>query len=78
MAPEFVLGLVILVIGTLGTVLPRRHTYLDRLINLEIPGWGLLLVMLSFDEALALLTFGGVSVLSTFIFVRVMEKRGQP
>jgi energy-converting hydrogenase A subunit E len=78
MAPEFVLGLVILVVGTLASALPRERTYLDRLINLEIPGWGLLLVMLSYDEALALFTFGGVSVLSTFIFVRVMEKRGQP
>jgi len=78
MAPEFVLGLVILVVGTIAAALPRERTYLDRLINLEIPGWGLLLVMLSYDEALALFTFGGVSVLSTFIFVRVMEKRGQP
>ena len=78
MAPEFVLGLAILVVGTIASALPRERTYLDRLINLEIPAWGLLLVMLSFDEALALLTFGGVSVLSTFIFVRVMEKRGQP
>jgi len=78
MAPEFVLGLAILVVGTIASALPRERTYLDRLINLEIPAWGLLLVMLSYDEALALFTFGGVSVLSTFIFVRVMEKRGQP
>jgi energy-converting hydrogenase Eha subunit E len=30
--------------------------------------------MLSYDEALALFTFGAVSVLSTFIYVRVMQK----
>lgn len=78
MSPEFVLGLVLILIGTVASAFPRPKTYLVQLINLEIPAWGLLLVMLSYDEALALFTFGGVSVLSTFIFVRVMEKRGQP
>jgi energy-converting hydrogenase A subunit E len=78
MAPEFVLGLLLLVIGTVASAWPVPRTYLARLINLEIPAWGLLLVMLSYDEALALLTFGGVSALSTYIFVRVMEKKGAP
>ena len=76
MTPEYILGLVILVIGSIYSAFPREKDYLTRLINLEIPGWGLLLVMLSYDEALALFTFGGVSVISTFVFVRVMEKRG--
>jgi energy-converting hydrogenase Eha subunit E len=31
--------------------------------------------MLSYDEALALFTFGAVSALSTFIYVRVMQKK---
>jgi len=74
--PEFILGLVILVIGTIYSAFPREKDYLTRLINLEIPGFGLLLVMLSYDEALALFTFAGVSVITTFVFVRVMEKRG--
>jgi energy-converting hydrogenase A subunit E len=74
--PEFILGLIILVIGSIYSAFPREKDYLTRLINLEIPGWGLLLVMLSYDEALALFTFGGVSVISTYVFVRVMEKRG--
>jgi energy-converting hydrogenase A subunit E len=78
MAPEFVLGLLLLVIGTVASAWPVPRTYLARLINLEIPAWGLLLVMLSYDEALALLTFGGVSALSTYIFVRGMEKKGAP
>jgi energy-converting hydrogenase A subunit E len=78
MAPEFVLGLLLLVIGSIASAWPVPRTYLSRLINLEIPAWGLLLVMLSYDEALALLTFGGVSALSTYIFVRVMEKTGEP
>jgi energy-converting hydrogenase A subunit E len=77
-APEFVLGLLLLVIGSIASAWPVPRTYLARLINLEIPAWGLLLVMLSYNEALALLTFGGVSALSTYIFVRVMEKKREP
>jgi energy-converting hydrogenase A subunit E len=75
MSPEFILGLVLIIVGTIASAFPRPKTYLVQLINLEIPAWGLLLVMLSYNEALALLTFGGVSALSTFIYVRVMQKK---
>ena len=75
MAPEFILGLVLILVGTVASAFPRPKTYLVQLINLEIPAWGLLLVMLSYNEALALFTFGGVSALSTFIYVRVMQKK---
>ena len=44
--PEFVIGLLVLVVGTIAVAFPRPNDYLTRLINLEIPGWGLLLVML--------------------------------
>jgi len=72
--PEFVVGLFILVTGTIAAAFPRPRNYMVRLINLEIPGFGLLLIMLSYNEALALLTFGVISVLSTFIYVRVIQK----
>jgi energy-converting hydrogenase A subunit E len=75
MAPEFILGLILILVGTVASAFPRPKTYLVQLINLEIPAWGLLLVMLSYNEALALFTFGGVSALSTFIYVRVMQKK---
>jgi energy-converting hydrogenase A subunit E len=75
MGPEFVLGLALILVGTVASAFPRPKTYLVQLINLEIPAWGLLLVMLSYNEALALLTFGGVSALSTFIYARVIQKR---
>jgi len=71
---EFIIGLLVLLAGTAAAAFPRPKNYLTQLINLEIPCWGLLLVMLSYDEALALFTFGAVSVLSTFIYVRVMQK----
>lgn len=75
MSPEFVIGLLLILAGSIASAFPRPKTYLVRLINLEIPAWGLLLVMLSYNEALALFTFGGVSALSTFIYVRVMQKK---
>jgi energy-converting hydrogenase A subunit E len=73
--PEFVIGLVVLIVGTISVAFPRPKDYLTRLINLEIPGWGLLLVMLHYNEALALFTFAAMSVLSTYIFVRIMQKK---
>jgi energy-converting hydrogenase A subunit E len=76
MSVEFFLGIVILIIGTAAAAFPRPKTYINRLINLEIPAWGLLLIMLSFDETIALLTFIAVTAISTFVIVRVIERRG--
>jgi len=73
--PEFLLGLFLILAGTLAVAFPRKKDYLTRLINLEIPAWGLLLLMLYYNEALALLTFGAVTALTVFIFVRVMQKK---
>lgn len=74
-APEFAIGLLLIVGGTVAVAFPKPKDYLTRLINLEIPGFGLLLVMLSYNEALALFTFAAISVLSTYIYVRVIQKR---
>jgi energy-converting hydrogenase A subunit E len=71
----FALGLAILVVGVLSVAFVRPKTYIARLINLEIPGWGLLLIMLAYDEALALLTFVAVTAIGTFVIVRLMEWR---
>jgi energy-converting hydrogenase A subunit E len=76
MNPEFILGLAVLLIGVFAVAFPRDRTYLTRLINLEIPAFGLLLIMLSFDEMLALLTFIAVTGISTFVLVRILERRG--
>lgn len=72
---EFIIGLIVLAAGTVAVAFPRPKDYLTRMINLEIPGFGLLLIMLSYNEALALFTFGAISVLSTFIFVRIIQKK---
>jgi energy-converting hydrogenase A subunit E len=76
--PEFLIGSFLIIAGTLAVIFPQPKTYLVRLINLEIPAWGILLLMLSYDETLALLTYGGVSALSVFILVRVIQKREGP
>ena len=72
--PELVLGFAILFIGVIAAAFPRPKTYLSRLINLEIPAWGLLLIMLAYNEAIALLTFVAVTAIATFVLVRVMER----
>lgn len=73
-APEFALGCIILVIGVVAAADPKPKTPLIRLINVEIPAWGLLLIMLSFNETLALMTFIAVTAIATFILVRVLER----
>ena len=75
MTPVFLLGMILLIIGAAAVAFPTKKTYLTRLINLEIAEFGLLLVMLDYDETLALITFLTVSAVSTFIFVRVLEKK---
>ncbi|OPY39107.1 MAG: hypothetical protein A4E35_00341 [Methanoregula sp. PtaU1.Bin051] len=73
--PEFIAGMILLVAGSVSVAYARPKNYVTRLINLEIPAWGLLLVMLHFNESLALFTFAAISVLSTYIFVRTIQKR---
>ncbi|MBT8507353.1 NiFe hydrogenase [Methanomicrobiaceae archaeon CYW5] len=75
MTPEFILGLLLLVIGIGASVFPRTRNYLDRLINVEVAATGLMLVLLSFDETIALLTFVAVTTLATAVLVRVIERR---
>lgn len=77
MSPDFFIGLILLIIGTWVSAFPRDREYLTRLINLEIPAFGLLLVALSFDETLALLTFIAVSTLTTFVLVLLIERRAK-
>jgi len=75
LTPEFLLGGFLILAGTVAVVFPRPKTYLVRIINLELPAWGLLLLMLAYNETLALLTFGGVSAITVYILVRVLQKK---
>jgi energy-converting hydrogenase A subunit E len=73
--PEFAVGCIILIAGTLATAFPRDRVYLTRLINLEIAEFGFVLIMLAFSEMLALVTFIAVNIVTTLILVRVIEKK---
>lgn len=71
----FYLGLFLLVLGVLGVAFPSDKKPLTRLINLEVPAFGLLLVMLAYSETLALLTFIATTTITTFVLVRVIQRR---
>ena len=73
--PEFVVGCILLLAGVVFTAYPREKTYLTRLINMEVAEFGLVFIMLGFNETLALVTFVAVNVVTTLIFVRVIEKK---
>ncbi|ABN06738.1 hypothetical protein Mlab_0564 [Methanocorpusculum labreanum Z] len=73
--PEFIVGCILLLAGVIFTAYPREKTYLTRLINMEVAEFGLVFIMLSFNETLALVTFVAVNVVTTLIFVRVIEKK---
>ncbi|NYT06388.1 MAG: DUF2107 domain-containing protein [Methanomicrobiales archaeon] len=77
MNAEFLLGMALLAIGVVAVAFPRDRRYLTRLISLEIPAFGLLLIMLSYDETIALLTFIAVTAIATFVLTRVLERRGE-
>ncbi|HJJ50130.1 MAG TPA: DUF2107 family protein, partial [Methanocorpusculum sp.] len=54
---EFLVGCILLLLGVLFTAFPREKTYLTRLINMEVAEFGLVFIMLTFSETLALVTF---------------------
>ncbi len=72
---EFFIGCVLLIAGVAATAYPRDTTYITRLINMEVAEFGLVFIMLAFNEMLALVTFIAVNIVTTLIFVRLIEKR---
>jgi len=75
MTPELLLGLLLLIAGIAAGAYPRTRGYLDRLINVDIAATGLMLILLSFNETISLLTFVAVTALGTAVLVRVIERR---
>lgn len=72
---EFIIGCGLLIAGVIFTAYPRDRRYLTRLINMEVAEFGMVFIMLGFDEMLALATFIAVNIVATLIFVRVIEKQ---
>lgn len=75
MNAAFYLGVILILFGVCAVAFPRDKRYLTRLLNLEISGFGLLFVLLSLNETIALMTVIAVNSVSTFIFVRIIERR---
>ena len=75
---EFLIGCILLLAGVIGTAYPKNPDYLTRLINMEVAEFGLVFIMLAFDEMLALVTFIAVNIVPTLIFVRLIEKKEAP
>ncbi|HKM41037.1 MAG TPA: DUF2107 family protein [Methanocorpusculum sp.] len=72
---EFIVGGILLLAGVIFTAFPHDKKYLTRLINMEVAEFGLVFIMIGFSETLALVTFIAVNVVTTLIFVRVIEKK---
>lgn len=72
---EFVLGCILLIAGIIFIAFPQNKKYITRLINMEVAEFGLVFIMLGFSEMLALVTFVAVNVVTTLIFVRLIEKK---
>ena len=77
MSPELILGLIIFLAGVIVSAFPREKDYLSRLIHVEIAAIGLMLIMLAYNETIALLTFVTVTAITTIVLVRVIQ-RGEP
>ena len=74
MNPELILGFIILLAGVAASAFPRERDYISRLIHVEIAGIGLMLVMLAYNETIALLTFVAVTAIATIVLIRVIER----
>ncbi|HJJ88756.1 MAG TPA: DUF2107 family protein [Methanocorpusculum sp.] len=72
---EFIIGFFLLLVGVIRTAYPHDSTYLTRIINMEVAEFGLVFIMLTFDEMLSLVTFIAVNIVTMLIFVRLIEKR---
>ncbi|GAB7015876.1 DUF2107 family protein [Methanogenium cariaci] len=77
MTPELILGFIILLAGVAASAFPRERDYISRLIHVEMAGAGLMLIMLAYNETIALLTFVAVTAIATIVLIRVIE-RGEP
>lgn len=77
MTPELILGFILLIVGVAAAAFPRERDYISRLIHVEVASTGLMLVMLAYDETIALLTFVAVTAIATIVLIRVIE-RGEP
>ncbi|WP_423792896.1 EhaE family protein [Methanocaldococcus indicus] len=69
------LGLFLLIIGTFGGIFgPKVENPVIRLLNIEVAAFGVMLIFLSYDETIALMTYIGVTAALTLVLVRTIIK----
>ncbi|WP_421077904.1 EhaE family protein [Methanothermococcus sp. Ax23] len=69
------IGYFLLIIGTIGAIFgPMSNDPLKRLLNIEVPSMGVALILLAYNETLALMTFLAVNAVLMLVFVRAIIK----
>ena len=69
------IGYFLLIIGTIGAIFgPMSDDPLKRLLNIEVPSMGVALILLAYNETLALMTFLAVNAVLMLVFVRAIIK----
>ncbi len=68
-------GLILLLIGCIGALFgPKVDNIMIRLLNIEVSAVGVMLIFLSFDETLALMTYIAINAPLTYVLVRTIIK----
>jgi energy-converting hydrogenase A subunit E len=68
-------GYFMLIVGTLGAIFgPMSDDPFKRLLNIEVPSIGVALILLVYNETLALMTFLAVNTILMLVFVRAIIK----
>jgi energy-converting hydrogenase A subunit E len=69
------IGYFLLIMGTIGAIFgPMSNDPLKRLLNIEVPSMGVALILLAYNETLALMTFLAVNAVLMLVFVRAIIK----
>jgi len=72
------LGYFLLILGTIGVITgPKVNDPLNRLLNIEVPSLGLMLIFLAYNQTLALMTYIAINSIITLVFVRTIIKNGE-
>ncbi|AXI24894.1 hypothetical protein CFE53_01440 [Methanofervidicoccus sp. A16] len=70
------LGYFLLIFGTLGVVVgPNTKDPLVRLLNVEIPAVGVMLIFLAYNLTLALMTYITINALIALVFIRTIIRK---
>ncbi len=68
-------GYFMIIVGTLGAIFgPMTNDPLKRLLNMEVPSIGVALILLAYNETLALMTYIAVNTILMVVLIRAIIK----